>query len=140
MPEEIPSAEHSAAGIVDTIHRIAEGHATMQGSLGKVVAPPPNIDILWNGIHLTREQVYLNEQWLIGHRREARGHIVSATQDKGGGGGFALFESHNHAIDNSYTESFIYTDTLKPGDWVTVFPVEMEGEQLYMVTEKMVKL
>ena len=133
MPEEIPSAEHSAAGIVDAMHNIAAGHAPMQGSLGKVIAPPPDIAILWNGIHLTKEQVYLNEQWLIGHYREARGHIVSGTQPAG-------HHVHTHGIDNDYTETFIYTDTLKPGDWVSVFPVEMEGDQLYMVTEKMVKL
>ena len=133
MPEEIPSAEHSAAGIVDLFHGIADGHSAMQGSLGRIVAPPPDIDIMWNGIHLTKEQVYLNEQWLIGHRREARGHIVSGTQPAG-------HHVHTHGIDNDYTEDFIYTDTLKPGDLVTVFPVEMEGEQLYMVTAKMVKL
>lgn len=136
MPEEIPSAEHSVAGIVDTMHNIAAGHAPMQGSLGKVVAPPPNIDILWNGIHLTKEQVYLNEQWLIGHKREARGHIVSGTQPAS----CPVGAPHTHPINNDYTETFIYTDTLKPGDWVTVFPVEMEGEQLYMITAKMVKL
>ena len=136
MPEEIPSAEHSAAGIVDLIHGMAEGHKSMQGGLGKVVAPPPNIDILWNGIHLTKEQIYLNEQWLVGHRRGARGHIVSGTQSAS----CSVGTPHTHPIDNDYTEDFIYTDTLKPGDLVTVFPVEMEGEQLYMVTEKMVKL
>ena len=102
MPEEIPSAEHSAAGIVDLFHGIADGHSAMQGSLGKVIAPPPDIDILWNGIHLTKEQVYLNEQWLIGHRREARGHIISGTQPAG-------HHVHTHPIHNDYTESFIYT-------------------------------
>ena len=136
MTEEIPSAEHSAAGVVDLFHGIADGHAAMQGGLGKVVAPPPDIDILWNGIHLTRKQVYLNEQWKIGHRREAKGHIKSGTQDSS----CLVGAPHKHSIDNDYTEDFIYTDTLKPGDLVTVFPVEMEGEQLYMVTEKMVKL
>lgn len=129
----IPSAEHSVSGMVDLFHNIAEGHAPMQGSLGKVIAHPPDIDILWNGIHLTKEQVYLNEYWLIGHRREAKGTIVSGTQPAG-------HHVHTHGINNPYTDDIIYTDTLKPCDWVTVFPVEMEGEQLYMVTAKMVKL
>lgn len=133
MPEEIPAAEHSAAEMINLFHGIAGEHQPLQGGLGKIIAPPPNIVISWNGIELTKEQIYLNEYWLIGHRREAKGTINSGTQPAG-------HHSHAHGIANPYTDDIIYTDTLKPGDWVTVFPVEMEGEQLYMVTAKMVKL
>ena len=203
MPEtvesEIPSAEHSVAGMIDTFHRIAEGHAPLTPGLGKVIEPPPDIDILWKDIHLKKEQIYLNEYWLIGHRREAKGRIqtgtlevsapvmLNGTRKKGEKSlvykngkchkscpqGVKLCAhaidcppeheerktpcvpeecgklcsprpligpEHTHPIDNYYEDEIIYTDTLEPGDWVTVVPVEMEGEQLYMITAKMVKL
>lgn len=140
--EEIPAAEHSAAGIVDLMHQTAEGHKSMQGGVGKVIAPPPDIQIFWNGITLSKEQIYINEYWLAGHRREAKGTIVSGTQ----AASCAVGAPHTHPINNAYTDDIIYTDTLKVGDWVTVFPVENEkegddeGNQLFMVTAKMVKL
>ncbi len=218
MPEtvefEIPSAEHSVAGMIDTFHRIAEGHAPLTPGLGKVIEPPPNIDILWKDIHLKKEQIYLNEYWLIGHRREAKGRIQTGTLEvsapvmqngtrkkgekslvykngkchkscpqgvklcahaidcppeheerkvpacvpencyklcsktKPAGSPAHIHDlpqsligpEHTHPIDNYYEDEIIYTDTLEPGDWVTVVPVEMEGEQLYMITAKMVKL
>ena len=130
--KEIPAAEHSIAGIVNIMHGISESHAPMQGSLGKVIAPPPNIDILWNGIHLTKEQIYISKYLLPNYTR----HMKGETSYRGGGAGDPAYESHNHPIDNDET----WTDTLKVGEWVTVFPVEMEGEQLYMITDQMVKL
>lgn len=130
---EIPSAEHSVSEIVNTFHGIAEGHRPMQGGLGKIVSPPPDISIQWNGILLTKKDIFLNEYWLQGHRREAKGKIVSGTQPAG-------HHVHTHGIANPYTDDIIYTDTLKPGDLVSVYPIEFEGEQLFMVESKMVRL
>ncbi len=132
MPE-IPSAEQSISGIVNEFHGIAEGHRPMQGGLGKIISPPPDIVIQWNGIQLTKKDIFLNEYWLPGHRREAKGKIISGTQPAGHHG-------HTHGIANSYTDDIIYTDTLKPGDLVSVYPIEFEGEQLFMVESKMVRL
>lgn len=136
---DIPTAEQSAAKMVDMHHQIAEEHRGESGGLGQVITPPPNLSIRWNNIILTREKLYLNEYWLQGHRREAKGHIKSGTQSADCGCG----SSHAHGIDNDYTDDIIYTDTLKAGDWVSVYPVEAEGSmqgQLFMVESKMVKL
>lgn len=138
MSEQIPSAENSAAKLVDLYHGIAKEHTPLLPTVGKVLTPPPNLSVEWNNIVLTKEQIYLNEYWLPGHTRTHRGHIVSATQNRAGGGGYAEFASHNHDIDNDYTDSETLTDTLKPGDFVSVYP--QEGGQLFIIENKLVKL
>ena len=83
---------------------------------------------------------YDTRRLLVGYERTARGHLVSATQNKSGGSGDSSYESHNHSIDNDYTENFIYTDTLKVGDWVSILPCEGAEGQLYIINEEVVKL
>lgn len=134
----IPSAENSMEKMMGIIHGVAQSHVPTAQSVGIVVAPPPDIIVRWNNIELTRENIYIAEYLLIGYRREARGHIVSATQNRSGGSGDASYASHNHDIDNDYTDDIIYTDTLKPGDLVSVLPCA--GSQLYIITDKLVKL
>ena len=68
-------------------------------------------------------------------------HVVGATSYRGGGGGYAEYESHNHPIDNDET----WTDTLVPGDLVGVTPLEESNEdekkgQLYLITGRVRKL
>lgn len=128
--EVIPSAEHSMSAMLDITHQVAEGHVPLLPSVGRVVSPPPDLQVAWNNIVLTREQLYLNEYWLPGHMR----HIKGETSYRGGGGGYAEYESHNHPIDNDET----WTDTLKPGDLVSVYP--QEGGQLFLIENKVVKL
>ena len=130
MAEVIPSAENSVSKMLVIQHNIAEEHKTLPPSVGKVLTPPPDLSIAWNDIILTKEQLYLNEYWLPGHTR----HIVGETSNRGGGGGLAMYESHNHPIDNDET----WTDTLKPGDIVSVYP--QEGGQLFIIESKLVKL
>lgn len=130
MPDEIPSAAHSAAMIVNLQHHIADEHKQLTPTVGKVLTPPPNLSVEWNNIVITKEQIYLNEYWLPGHTR----HIVGETDFRGGGSGDPAYESHNHPIDNDET----WTDTLKPGDFVSVYP--QEGGQLFIIENKLVKL
>ena len=130
MPDEIPSAAHSAAMIVNLQHHIADEHKQLTPTVGKVLTPPPNLSVEWNNIVITKEQIYLNEYWLPGHTR----HIVGKTDFRGGGSGDPAYESHNHPIDNDET----WTDTLKPGDFVSVYP--QEGGQLFIIENKLVKL
>ena len=111
-------------------HDIAEEHVPLLPSVGRVLSPPPDIRVKWNDITLNKEQIYLNEYWLPGHTR----HIVGATSYKGGGSGDAAYESHNHPIDNDET----WTDTLKPGDLVSVYP--QAGGQLFLIENRVVKL
>lgn len=138
--EQIPSAEASVEQIVDIMHGVAQSHVPRSAFIGIVVQPPPNFIIKANNIELTKENAYISKRLLIGYERTARGHLISATQNKAGGSGDAQYESHNHEIDNDYTESFIYTDTLKVGDWVSILPCEGTEGQLYIINEEVVKL
>lgn len=140
MLNDIPSAAHSMAKMVDTIHGIAKGEQPMGMRIGLVKSPFPNLVIRVDNIDITNEQIYLNDYWKPGHHREAEGHIISETQPRSGGGGYAEFASHTHDIHNDYTDTINMTDTLRVGDEVTVFPVYGQGEQLYYIGQKVVKL
>lgn len=135
---EIPPAEQSVANLVNLQHSIAKEHTPHGTSIGKIISPPPDIQISWNNIILKKERIYIDEYLLIGHKRMAKGHIISGTQDRAGGTGEPSYESHNHDIDNDYTESLILTDTLKVGDLVEVTP--MKGDQLFIVKCKLIYL
>lgn len=130
MDDVIPSAEQSIAEIVNIQHDIAEEHVPLLPGVGKVISPPPALRVAWNNIVIEPERIYLNEYWLPGHKR----HIVGATSYRGGGSGYPAYESHNHPIDNDET----WTDTLKAGDMVSVYP--LSGGQLFLIENKVVKL
>jgi hypothetical protein len=110
--------------------------------IGKIIAPPPEIQVSYNGIILDKKDVWISEYLLIGYERTAKGHIISATQNSAGGGGYAEYASHNHAIDNDYTDNIIYTDTLKAGDYVSIMPMVSEdnSSQQYIILDKIVHL
>lgn len=133
-------------GLLDINRRIARASAIQQGvGVGKVISPPPEIQIAYNGMVLDKNDIYIDEKWVPGkHFRNAMGHIVSETQPRAGGSGDAAFSSHTHDINNDYTESFIYTDTWQVGDKVEVIPVlshedKLTGQQ-YIISKKLVRL
>lgn len=128
--EVIPGAEYSVSQMLSIQHGIAEEHVPPSVSVGVVLTPPPALTVQWNNIVITPDQIYLNDYWLPGHTR----HIVGATSYRGGGSGDPAYESHNHPIDNDET----WTDTLKPGDLVSVHP--QEGGQSFVIESKLVKL
>ena len=128
--EVIPGAEYSVSQMLRIQHGIAEEHVPPSASVGVVLTPPPALTVQWNNIVITPDQIYLNDYWLPGHTR----HIVGATSYRGGGSGDPAYESHNHPIDNDET----WTDTLKPGDLVSVHP--QKGGQLFLVESRVVKL
>jgi len=140
MAANVPTASQSMAGLVHTVHQIAQGERPQGTMIGIIVAPPPDIKVQVNNITLTKEDVYISEYLLIGYERTAKGHIKSATQNRSGGSGQAQYESHNHEIDNDYTDNIVYTDTLKIGDRVSVTPVYGQDAQLYIIEDKVVKL
>ena len=75
---------------------------------------------------------------LAGYGRTARGHLVSATQNRAGGSGYAAYQSHNHEIDNDYTDSVITTDTLKLGMKAAIMPMLVNGKiQQYVILDEM---
>ena len=68
-------------------------------------------------------------------------HLVSATQNRAGGSGDAAYQSHNHDIDNAYTDSVIYTDTLKPGMYVAIMPMLINDRiQQYIILDEIVRI
>ena len=91
--------------------------------IGEIITPPPALTVSYNGMVLDSKYLWIDEYWLQGHTRNARGHIISATQNRSGGSGGPAFASHNHDIDNDYTDSIIYTDTWQNGDKVLMVPI-----------------
>ena len=128
---EIPPAEQSISKIIELQHQIAEEHTPQGTTVGKIISPPPDIQIAWNNIILTKERIYIDEYLLAGHQRLAKGQITSGTQQAG-------HHVHSHDIDNQYEETWILTDTLKVGDLVEVTP--MKGDQLFIVKCKLIYL
>ena len=128
--------------LLDTFTGICKRQTPQGKAVGRVVAPPPNIKVAYKDFILEKEDVFIAEYLLIGYERTAKGVIKSETQPRSGGGGLALFESHTHEINNPYTDNIIYTDTLKPGDLVSVDPIEqIEGfSQQYVIENKIVHL
>lgn len=91
--------------------------------IGAIVSSPPEIKVQWNGKLLDKKWFYLMITGYRGSTDKIRGHIISATQNRGGGSGDSAYESHNHDIDNDYTASIVYTDTWQIGDKVLMIPI-----------------
>jgi hypothetical protein len=110
--------------------------------IGKIIAGPPEIQVSYNGIILDKKEIWISQYLLVGYERTAKGHFVSATQNRAGGSGDPAFASHNHDIDNDYTDNIIYTDTLVAGDYVSIMPMVSEDgtSQQYIILDKIVHL
>jgi len=135
--------ENPCSTILDIMKGVSENSNSPSIQIGKIIAPPPEIKVSYNGIILDAKDVWISEYLLIGYSRTAKGHIISATQNRSGGGGYAEFASHNHDIDNDYTDTIIYTDTLKEGDYVAIMPMMSSNDgssQQYIILDKIVHL
>ena len=53
--------------------------------IGEILQSPPDIKVKYNGIVLTKEELWISHYLLAGYGRTARGHLVSATQNRAGG-------------------------------------------------------
>ena len=137
-------AEDPYKGLVGLTKALAEGAALQPtAGIGTILSPPPDIKISYHGYILDKENLWIDEYWIPGHTRTNKGHIVSATQERSGGGGYAEFASHNHDIDNDYTDSQTKTDTWKVGDKLELIPVLGEDERTtkqFIVGKKLVRL
>lgn len=124
------------------LNGVAKNNQPETIQIGKILAPPPNIKVQYKDFILEKEDVWISEYLLIGYERTAKGVIVSETQPRSGGGGYSLFASHTHEINNPYTDNIIYTDTLKPGEYVSIMPIQqVEGTtQQYIILDKIVHL
>mgnify|MGYP000563361811 CR=1 FL=1 len=128
--------------LMGILNGVAKNNQPETIQIGKVLAPPPNIKVQYKDFILEKEDIWISEYLLIGYERTAKGVIKSETQPRGGGGGYALFASHTHEINNPYTDNIIYTDTLKPGEYVSIMPIQqVEGTtQQYIILDKIVHL
>lgn len=128
--------------LLGILNGVAKNNQPETIQIGKVLAPPPNIKVQYKDFILEKEDVWISEYLLIGYERTAKGTIVSETQPRSGGGGYSLFASHTHKINNPYTDNIIYTDTLKPGEYVSIMPIQqVEGTtQQYIILDKIVHL
>lgn len=128
--------------LLGILNGVAKNNQPETIQIGKVLAPPPNIKVQYKDFILEKEDVWISEYLLIGYERTAKGVIKSETQPRSGGGGEAAFSSHTHEINNPYTDNIIYTDTLKPGEYVSIMPIQqVEGTtQQYIILDKIVHL
>lgn len=124
--------------LLHTMQNVSQNNNSPCIGIGKIITPPPNIQVEYNNIILDKKDIWISEYLLVGYERTAKGVIKSATQNRAGGGGDAAYESHNHDINNDYTNNIIYTDTLKAGDDVAIMP--MLNNQQYIVLDKIVRL
>ena len=153
---EIPSAEQSIGLMVADMHKIAHSHRPVEIGLGVVTQAPPELVIMWNGIPLTKENLYIDQFLLPNYRRlskgetklpEVKGAIRTNTQTRRGGGGDPAFRSHSHKVNDDYKAdaegeyqaSVIYTDCgLQVGDYVALLPIN--DAQQFIVLSKLVYL
>jgi len=128
--------------ILRVMKDISEDANSPSIQIGKIIASPPEIQVSYNGIILDKKEIWISQYLLVGYERTAKGHLVSATQNRAGGSGDPAFASHNHDIDNDYTDNIIYTDTLVAGDYVSIMPMMSEDgtSQQYIILDKIVHL
>ena len=127
--------------MLDIMSGVANNIQVPTIQIGTILASPPAIKVSYKGIVLEPEELYISEYLLTEYERQTRGHLVSATQNREGGSGDAQYASHNHDINNDYTESIITTDTLVPGDKVAIMPCVSEDgtKQSYIILDKIVR-
>jgi len=128
--------------ILRVMKDISEDANSPSIQIGKIIASPPEIQVSYNGIILDKKEIWISQYLLVGYERTAKGHLVSATQNRAGGSGDPAFARHNHDIDNDYTDNIIYTDTLVAGDYVSIMPMMSEDgtSQQYIILDKIVHL
>lgn len=128
--------------LFDDMAGISKNNNSPSIQVGKIIASPPDIKVSYHGIVLEKEEVWISQYLLIGYARTGKGHIISATQDVAGGSGDAEYAAHHHAIDNDYTDTIIFTDTLAAGDYVSIMPMMSEDGsiQQYIILDKIVRI
>ena len=138
VEKRVPTVGQSMAKMVEGMHGIVLDERLSRPKIGKVLTPPSSLTVQLDDIVLERGEMYIFSYSLPGYTR----HMVGATSYRGGGGGYAEYESHNHPIDNDET----WTDTLKPGDLVGVIPLEGvtdsagDQSQMYLITGRLTRL
>lgn len=121
-------------GILGLMAGISKRQGIQNGAaVGIVISGPPDIQIGYNGMILTKENLLVDDYWVPGHIR----HVVGSTDFTSGGSGDAEYASHAHPVDNDEK----LTDTWKPGDRVALIPIysqeDERGGQKFIVFGKL---
>jgi len=130
--------KHPISMMFDTIKDISTANNSPSIQIGQILAPPPAIQVQYNGIILEAEDCWISQYLLAGYTRQIEGALVSGTQSSQ----CSLGAPHTHPIDNSYTASLTTTDTLQAGDYVSIMPMpSSDGTvQQYVILDKIVHL
>lgn len=131
--------ENPLETILGVVKGVSKNSNSPSIQIGKVIAPPPAIQVSYNGIILDAKDVWISSYLLAGYTRTAKGTIQSETQSSA----CAVGAPHTHPINNPYTDDITYTDTLKPGDFVSIMPMmssEDGSAQQYIILDKIVHL
>lgn len=107
--------------------------------IGKVISPPPEIKIqLGKEIILTKDKLIFCASVLNGYKRLIE---IPQTNTTGKTDSVSIGDhgSHLHNVaELGLTGELIFTDTLKQGDEIILFPTQ--DEQLFFVLDKAVRL
>lgn len=127
--------------LLQVMEQVSKSSNSPSIQIGEVLQSPPEIQVKYNGIVLTKEELWISRYLLAGYDRTAKGHFVSETQPRAGGSGDASYASHTHAIDNDYTDTVVYTDTLKPGMYVAIMPMMVNDHiSQYIILDEIVRV
>ena len=134
----MPKNKNPYSQILGVMKRVSKKNNSPDIQIGKVLASPPDIKISYNGFVLEKEEIWISQYLLIGYERAAKGHLASGTQNAQ----CSVGAPHEHSIDNDYTDTVIYTDTLVEGDYVSIMPMMSEdgSSQQYIILDKIVRL
>ena len=80
--------ENPYDSMLDIMTGAAKAQQKQGAQIGTIVNPPPNIKVSYRGFLLESPELYISEYLLTEYGRTARGHIVSATRNRAGGGGY----------------------------------------------------
>lgn len=76
--------------LLNLMEQVSRSSNSPDIQIGQILASPPDIKVRYNGIILTKEELWISHYLLAGYGRTAKGHLVSATQNRAGGSGDAV--------------------------------------------------
>ena len=70
--------------LLNLMEQVSRSSNSPDIQIGQILASPPDIKVRYNGIILTKEELWISHYLLAGYGRTAKGHLVSATQNRAG--------------------------------------------------------
>ena len=76
--------------LLNLMEQVSRSSNSPDIQIGQILASPPDIKVRYNGIVLTKEELWISHYLLAGYGRTAEGHLVSATQNRAGAAAMRL--------------------------------------------------